>query len=79
MVQGLGMTFSNVTPRPCGNADFFSKKVVSATGLRDLFALVSLHVETRRVFISPATYNPYEAWVLEQSEAFKQHLKGGTS
>ncbi len=55
--------------------DFFSKKVVSATGLRDLFALVFLHVETRRVFISPTTYNPDEAWVLEQAEAFKQHLK----
>ncbi len=55
--------------------DFFFKKVVSATGLRGLFALVFLHVETRRVFISQVTYNPDEAWVLEQAEAFKQHLK----
>ncbi len=50
--------------------DFFSKKVVSATGLRDLFALDFLHVESWQVFISPAAYNPDEAWVLEQAEAF---------
>ncbi len=55
--------------------DFYSKKVVSKTGLRDLFILVFLHLETRRVFIPPASYHPDEAWVLEQAEAFKQHLK----
>jgi putative transposase len=55
--------------------DFYSKKVVSKTGLRDLFVLVFLHLETRRVFISPSSYHPDESWVLEQAEAFKQHLK----
>ncbi|MEQ1829976.1 MAG: integrase core domain-containing protein, partial [Pirellula sp.] len=55
--------------------DFYSKKVVSKTGLRDLFVLVFLHLETRRVFITPASYHPDEAWVLEQAEAFKQHVK----
>jgi len=55
--------------------DFYSKKVVSKTGLRDLFVLVFLHLETRRVFITPASYHPDESWVLEQAEAFKQHVK----
>jgi putative transposase len=55
--------------------DFYSKKVVSKTGLRDLFVMIFLHLETRRVFITPATYNPDEAWVLEQADAFRQHLK----
>ncbi len=53
--------------------DFFSKKVVSKTGLRDLFVLAFLHVETRRVYLSPASYNPNETWVLEQAAAFKKH------
>jgi putative transposase len=55
--------------------DFFSKKVVSKTGLRDLFAIAFLHIESRRVFITPSTYNPDETWVLEQADAFKRHIK----
>ncbi len=54
--------------------DFFSKKVVSKTGLRDLFVIVFLNVESRRVYITPATYHPDEAWVLEQADAFKKHV-----
>jgi putative transposase len=55
--------------------DFFSKKVVSQTGLRDLFVLVFLHVETRRVYITPSTYKPDERWMIEQAEAFIAHTK----
>jgi putative transposase len=55
--------------------DFFSKKIVSKTGLRDVFVLVFLHVETRRVYISPATYKPDQAWMVEQAEAFIRHTK----
>lgn len=55
--------------------DFYSKRVVSKKGLRDLYILVFLHLETRRVFITPSTYHPNEAWVLEQAEAFKQFSK----
>ena len=55
--------------------DFFSKKVVSKTGLRDLFAIAFLHIESRRVFITRSTYNPDETWVLEQADAFKNHIK----
>lgn len=40
-----------------------------------LYLLIFLHVETRRVFIAPATYHPNEAWVKEQAEAFLQHTK----
>jgi putative transposase len=55
--------------------DFFSKTIVSKTGLRDVFVLVFLHVETRRVYISPATYKPDRAWMVEQAEAFVRHAK----
>ncbi|MEO1615006.1 MAG: integrase core domain-containing protein [Planctomycetota bacterium] len=55
--------------------DFFSKKIVSKTGLRDVFVLVFLHVETRRVFITPATYKPDQEWMVEQAEEFIHHSK----
>jgi putative transposase len=56
--------------------DFFSKRVLTIKGFRDLFVLVFLHVESRRVFISPATYHPHEAWVQEQAHAFLRHVEG---
>ena len=55
--------------------DFYAKRVVSKKGLRDLYVMVFLHLETRRVFITPGTYHPNEAWVLEQAEAFKDFTK----
>ncbi len=67
--------FLKIHAKTMWQCDFFSKKVVSKTGLRDLFAIAFLHIESRRVFISPGTYHPDEAWVLEQAEAFKQHVK----
>jgi len=55
--------------------DFFSKKVLTPKGLRDIFVLVFLHVETRRVFVSPATFKTGDAWMREQAAAFVQHVK----
>ena len=55
--------------------DFFSKRVLTPKGFRDLFLLVFLHVETRRVFIAPSTFHPDEAWVMEQARAFLSHVE----
>jgi putative transposase len=55
--------------------DFYAKRVLTPKGFRDLYLLIFLHVETRRVFIAPATYHPNEAWVKEQAAAFLQHAK----
>ncbi len=40
-----------------------------------MFVFVFLHVETRRVFITPATYKPDQAWMFEQAEAFSKYTK----
>jgi putative transposase len=37
--------------------------------------LVFLHVETRRVYLSPATFHPNESWVCEQARAFVKHTR----
>ena len=58
--------------------DFFSKKIVSKTGLRDIFVLVFLNVKTRQVYISPSTYKPDQVWMIEQAEAFIKHTKDNT-
>ena len=55
--------------------DFVSKRIVTPKRLSDAFLLVFLHVETRRVFVSPATQHPNEDWVNEQAAAFLKHAK----
>jgi putative transposase len=54
--------------------DFYAKKVLTIKGFRDLFLLVFIHVETRRVFIAPSTFHPNETWVKEQAYAFLKHV-----
>ena len=55
------------TPWAC---DFFSVKTVTKRGLRDMYVLVFLCLETREVIVSPATEHPNSAWVVRQAETF---------
>jgi putative transposase len=55
--------------------DFFTKRIVTPKGLRDAFVLVFLHVQTRRVLVTPATQHPGEAWVTEQAAALLKHVE----
>ncbi len=47
--------------------DFFSKPVWTFKGRFDAYVLVFIHIGSRRVFMSPATFNPTEEWVLQQA------------
>jgi putative transposase len=47
--------------------DFFSKNVITPLGTRLAFCLGFIHVGTRRVYLSPATYDPSEHWVMQQT------------
>jgi putative transposase len=55
--------------------DFCAKKVLTVKAFRDLFLLVFLHVETRRLFIAPSSFHPDEAWVKQQAETFLKHAQ----
>jgi putative transposase len=55
--------------------DFLAKKILTIKGFRDAFVLVFLHVQTRRVFVTPATQHPNGAWMDEQAQAFLQHVE----
>jgi putative transposase len=50
--------------------DFFSVRSATQKGIVDLYLLVFIHVETRRIIVSPATTNPDSAWVTNQANAF---------
>jgi putative transposase len=66
------MKIHAATLRQC---DFFSKRVLTPRGFRLLFVMTFLHVGSRRVFLTPATQHPNEAWVVEQAEAFVHHMR----
>jgi len=50
--------------------DFFSVRSVTRKGIVRLYMLVFLHVDSRRVIVSPATEHPDSAWVTSQAESF---------
>jgi putative transposase len=50
--------------------DFFSRNLLTPRGYRQVFVLAFLNVETRRVILSPATYQPDAEWVEAQAQAF---------
>jgi putative transposase len=55
--------------------DFFSKNIVTAAGIRQCFVLAFIHVQTRRVWLSPWTFKPDAPWMTEQAEGFLVHAK----
>jgi putative transposase len=50
--------------------DFFSQKVLTIKGFREVFMIAFIHVQSRRVVLSPATEHPDETWVVAQAERF---------
>jgi len=55
--------------------DFFSKNVWTLKGPRQVFAMAFIHVSTRRVFATPATFRPDSAWMNSQAHAFLTHVE----
>ena len=47
--------------------DFFSIKTVTTRGLRDMYLLVFICLETREVIASTSTEHPNSAWVVDQT------------
>jgi len=50
--------------------DFFSVRTVTARGLRHMYVMAFLCMETRELICSEATEHPNSAWVVEQTERF---------
>ena len=56
--------------------DFFSIKTVTERGLRDMYLLIFLCLETREVIASTSTEHPNSTWVVEQTELFIDQTNG---
>ncbi len=75
--RGIGTwaDFLKIHAATLWQCDFFSKLVLTPKGFRYLFVAVFLHVGSRRVFLTPATEHPNQAWVTEQAQAFIRHAR----
>lgn len=60
-------------------SDFFSVKAVTPKGLRDLYVLVFLCVQTREVIVTESTEHPNSSWVCRQTKAFLEQTKSRTA
>jgi len=47
--------------------DFFSKTIWTPLGRKTAYVLSCIHLGSRKVFISPSTYNPNGQWVRQQA------------
>jgi len=54
--------------------DFLSKKIWTKRGLVDYFILVFIHIDSRKVWVSPASAHPNGQWVAQQARNFCIHL-----
>jgi putative transposase len=57
--------------------DFLTLRVLTAGGLKFAFALVFIHLKTRRAHVSPSTTNPDGAWFTEVVRGFIASLPKG--
>jgi len=51
--------------------DFFTKEVKTIFGTALAYVLVFIHVGSRRVWVSPATYNPTGEWTNQQARNYQ--------
>ena len=56
--------------------DFFCVRTVTGRGLRQMYVLVFLCLETREAIVSSSTEHPNSAWVVEQTERFLEETCG---
>jgi putative transposase len=55
--------------------DFASKRKWTIKGMVDLYILVFIHIETRRIWVSPCTANPTGEWTTQQARNFEMYLQ----
>ncbi len=54
--------------------DFLSKTVLTPLGRQTAYLLMFIHLESRKVFVSPPTCHPIESWVVQQARNLSQWL-----
>lgn len=73
--QGTWCEFLKIHADTLWQVDFFSKRIWTSKGPRQVFALAFLHVGTRKVFVTPSTCRPNAEWMKSQAEAFLSYVQ----
>jgi putative transposase len=55
--------------------DFFTQKVLTLNGWVDYYLILFVHLDTRRLFITPATRHPTDEWMIQQAKNFLIHIE----
>ena len=55
--------------------DFLTQRVLTLKGWVDYHLVLFVHLESRRLFVTPATRHPTAAWVTQQARNFTLHLE----
>ncbi len=67
--------FVRIHAKTLWQADFFTKRVLTLRGLRDLYVLVFLNVATRKVHATKTTGHPNARWVADRAVEFVPHAQ----
>lgn len=70
--KGTWDEFLKIHAETLWQVDFFSKPVVTKTGIKQALVMAFLNINTRRVICSPATFTADNAWVVAEAESFLQ-------
>jgi Integrase core domain len=73
--RGTWSEFLRVHSETLWQCDFFSKRVWTLAGPRQIFALAFIHLRTRRVFVTPSTFKSDADWMKTQALAFLEHTR----
>ena len=67
--EGSWSEFLKMHAETLWQVDFFSKRIWTAKGPKQVFAMAFIHVGSRRVFVTPSTCQPHAAWMKTQAAA----------
>ena len=73
---GTWDNFIKIHAETLWQCDFFSKMVMTASGFRQAYVLAFIHVKSRRVICSPATFKPDDKWVTTQAQSMFEQARG---
>jgi putative transposase len=74
--KGSWSEFLRIHSETLWQCDFFSKRVWTIAGPRQIFAMAFIHLGTRRVFIAPSTFQPDADWMKAKALALLDHTNG---
>jgi putative transposase len=74
--KGTWAEFLKAHAQGLWQCDFFSRHIITSEGARQCFVLAFIHVQSRRVWLSPCSFEPGVPWMMEQARALLGYAKG---